>query len=325
MNSILLRRGVPVFVAGAAALSTLTWTTGSAACGATAPEITALSPRDGAVDVPLNAALFAGSNLGRLDVTLREAQSGDVVPLAVSCNGFYDNTLCVAHAGPLAENTTYEWTAALVDETGLDGGAPEWHQFTTGTALDERTPLASDLSVSVLARGDRNPGGCTDEGPWTSVRISFSVDEPVLFDLAGLQRIPVPVPEGRSEHEIKVPSDSFCFTPRVLDVAGNEWFLQPVCVSEDDSPAQPDDPAHPDGPAQPDDPAQPDETEPAEEDTAATEPGATVRCSVGQTGGNRELGAASLLSAAAALALVFRSRRPRSPNRRSRRSSAADA
>ncbi|WP_437284677.1 Ig-like domain-containing protein [Sorangium sp. So ce406] len=305
MRHLLLRHCVPGLVAGAAALSTFTWTTESAACGETAPEVTALSPGDGAVDVPLNAALFAGSNLGRVAFTLREAQSGEVVPVSVSCNGFYDGNLCAAHAGPLAENTTYEWTAAMVEELDPNPGAPVWRQFTTGTAHDERTPLSLDLSVSVLERGESAPSDCGPGGPWTKVRISFSVDEPVLFDLASSQRMPVPVPEGRSEIEITMPSDAFCLAPRMLDVAGNEWITQTACVSADDSPAQPTDPAPP------------DETDPPAEDTATPgrdpvsvppEPGAAGGCSVGQAGRTRDLGAASLLSLAV-LALAFRPRR----------------
>lgn len=95
------------------------------ACGATPDELVPLLPAEGAVDVPLNAALFASANLrSAVQFDLSEVTDGNEdggglvsVPLIVECEPGGEGALCLARPEePLKPRTRYLWGVRGEDE-----------------------------------------------------------------------------------------------------------------------------------------------------------------------------------------------------------------
>jgi hypothetical protein len=242
------------------------------ACGATATEIHALLPLDGAIDVPLNAVLISSSNLTEAVFELHEVLDGSSaadrvaigvptldagvnpasdagppgdVPLSVDCDaqGQGGGAVCLARPRePLKPNTRYAWHANVALP---DGYVPEYfeglsREFTTGSAMDDQ-PIAADAVSLVVTEDHQNPdwdgNGC---GPnrWMEVAYSLRASESGVLHFA--EFTPSYVMHATLLSGSGAPAASAtlyysppgCLAPVIYDVAGHRTALSEWCPSD---------------------------------------------------------------------------------------------
>jgi hypothetical protein len=195
------------------------------ACGAAQLMVEMLAPLPQATAIPRNAALMARSNLSRLAFRLHEVGSSEEIALAVSCDGHFDGNLCLAYAGTLKPNTTYEWSA---------GGEPSSkvpQTFTTGTDEDPYPPIANGETLTVLEHTRHDPIPCAGSSS-SRLRFSFqSLNEPAVLALTGSNgtyRAILLRPEHPTTEETLANAPS-CIIGRLIDFAGNSRSVQFPC------------------------------------------------------------------------------------------------
>lgn len=139
------------------------------ACGATPDQIVPLLPAKEAVDVPVNAALFASANLrSTMHFELSELAGGDEdgggpvvpVPLTVECEPGGGGALCLARPEePLKPRTQYSWMVRGEMPDGGADSAERWQSFETGEARAEVPSPEVSVSVARNVRFESHPCG----------------------------------------------------------------------------------------------------------------------------------------------------------------------
>jgi hypothetical protein len=200
------------------------------ACGATRFMAEMLGPVHLAMAVPRNAALIARSNLSWLSFRLREVGSDLDIPLAISCDGHFDGNLCLAYAGLLKPDTSYEWWVSSFGDQRFDAVAPQ--AFTTGRDEDHAPPIAQQEALTILEHTKNQPNDC---GPSSSsrMRLSFSsLSEPAILALStsiGTYRARILAVEHPEVEEVILDAPT-CIVGRLIDFAGNARLVQFPCM-----------------------------------------------------------------------------------------------
>jgi hypothetical protein len=235
------RRAIIRLVLTSAAVAALSRPSVGNACGALASEVHLLLPMQDDVDVPLNALLHASTVVSQATFELFEDESGEPVPLSVSCDGpFNSSALCVASAGPLQPETAYRWRAY---PTEFGAGEVEERRFVTGSATAEGFQGVPDWSLALVSDEASVGVGCGKARLATFELTVVGAAAPLMVTIPGsvpsfFQRVPLVTPNGGAvQFQIAEPSD--CFPIRVNDVAGNALVVGSYCFEESGR-AQPD-------------------------------------------------------------------------------------
>lgn len=148
------------------------------ACSAGIPTIASVSPRPGAVDVPLNARVVVTYEwlYSPVTVTLREAGGDEVIATPISLPG----GVALKPTTALAPDTTYEILDTLREDCFTypcgDDEPEVISTFTTGSVEDVQPPGLSGLHSPVVSPIDRcESDACC--GPYVMRRWSLAWDQ----------------------------------------------------------------------------------------------------------------------------------------------------